>query len=300
MRHLVIGQRQKAPDFSAFHWSPHCCLITIGQHYVTTRVVHLPKRTETGLITESDQSRANHQLLQLCTVRTAWSDSDQAVRAVHSCKSWFKYLFRSVIMMFWHYITGSPSLALYHRFTVFGTISQVHRLWHYITGSPSLALYHRFTVFGTISQVHRLWHYITGSPSLALYPRFTVFGTISQVHRLWHYITGSPSLALYHRFTVFGTISQVQRLWHYITGSPSLALYHRFTVFGTVSQVHRLWHYITGSPSLALYHRFTVWVFIPPLPKIAHFSTKYFMLNKVYTDEGDKNSYITVCQVGIG
>ena len=87
MRHLVIGQRQKAPNFSAFHWSPHGCLITIGQHFVTTRVVHLPKRTETSLITESDQIRANHQLLQLCTVRTAWSKSDQAVRAVHSCKS---------------------------------------------------------------------------------------------------------------------------------------------------------------------------------------------------------------------
>ena len=88
MRHLVIGQRQKAPNFSAFHWSPHGCLITIDQHFVTTKVVHLPKRTETSLITESDQSRANHQLLQLCTVRTAWSDSDQAVRAVHSCNSW--------------------------------------------------------------------------------------------------------------------------------------------------------------------------------------------------------------------
>ena len=89
MRHLVIGQRQKAPNFSAFHWSPHGCLITIGQHFVTTRVVHLPKRTETSLITESDQSRANHQLLQLCMDCTAWSDLDQAVRAVHSCKSWF-------------------------------------------------------------------------------------------------------------------------------------------------------------------------------------------------------------------
>ena len=96
MRHLVIGQRQKAPNFSVFHWSPHGCLITIGQHFVTTRVVHLPKRTETSLITESDQSRANHQLLQLCTVRTAWSDSDQALRAVHSCKSWFSTAIYSI------------------------------------------------------------------------------------------------------------------------------------------------------------------------------------------------------------
>ena len=88
MKHLVIGQRQKAPNFSAFHWSPHGSRVSIGQHFVTTRVVHLPKRTETSLITESDQSGPNHQLLQLCTARTAWSDSDQAVRAVHSCNSW--------------------------------------------------------------------------------------------------------------------------------------------------------------------------------------------------------------------
>ena len=92
MKHLVIGQRQKAPNFSAFHWSPHSCVITIGQHFVTTRVVHLPKRTKTSLITESDQSRANHQLLQLCTARTALSDSDQAVKAVHSYKSWFDFI----------------------------------------------------------------------------------------------------------------------------------------------------------------------------------------------------------------
>ena len=88
MKHLVIGQRsKKAPNFSAFHLSPHGSLVSIGQNFVTKRVVHLPKRTETNLITESDQSRPNHQLLQLCTVRTAWSDSDQAVRAVHSCIS---------------------------------------------------------------------------------------------------------------------------------------------------------------------------------------------------------------------
>ena len=29
-----------------------------------------------------------NQLLQLCTARTAWSDSDQARRAVHSCNGW--------------------------------------------------------------------------------------------------------------------------------------------------------------------------------------------------------------------
>ena len=61
-KHLVIGQRRKAPNFSAFHWSPHGSLVSIGQYFVTTRVVHLPKRTETSLITESDQITSNHQL----------------------------------------------------------------------------------------------------------------------------------------------------------------------------------------------------------------------------------------------
>ena len=55
MKHLVIGQCYKAPNFSAFHWSPRCNLVSIGQHLVTTRAVNLPKRTETSLITESDR-----------------------------------------------------------------------------------------------------------------------------------------------------------------------------------------------------------------------------------------------------
>ena len=50
----------KAPYFSAFHWSPHGSLVSIGQNFVTKRVVHLPKGTETSLITESDQSEPNH------------------------------------------------------------------------------------------------------------------------------------------------------------------------------------------------------------------------------------------------
>ena len=54
IKHLVIGQNCKAPNFSAFHWSPQGSPVSIGQHFVTTRVVHLPKRTETRLITKSD------------------------------------------------------------------------------------------------------------------------------------------------------------------------------------------------------------------------------------------------------
>ena len=55
MKHLVIGPRQKAPNFSAFHWSLHGRMVSIGQHFVITRVVHLLKRAETSLITESDR-----------------------------------------------------------------------------------------------------------------------------------------------------------------------------------------------------------------------------------------------------
>ena len=44
VKNLVIGQRQKAPNFSAFHWLPHGSLISIGQHFITTRVVQLLKR----------------------------------------------------------------------------------------------------------------------------------------------------------------------------------------------------------------------------------------------------------------
>ena len=37
MKHLVISQRLKTPDFSAFHWSPRGSLVFIGQHFVSTR-----------------------------------------------------------------------------------------------------------------------------------------------------------------------------------------------------------------------------------------------------------------------
>ena len=56
MKYLVIGQRLKTPNFSAFHWSPCGSLVPNGQHFIATRIVHLPKSTERSLITESDQS----------------------------------------------------------------------------------------------------------------------------------------------------------------------------------------------------------------------------------------------------
>ena len=69
MKPLVIGQRQKAPNFLALHWSPHGSLVSAGQHFVTERVVHLPKRTKTSLITESDRCGPNHRIGPGCAGR---------------------------------------------------------------------------------------------------------------------------------------------------------------------------------------------------------------------------------------
>ena len=68
-KHLVFGQRQIASNTSAFQLSPHDCLVSSGQHYVTTGVVHLPKRTETSLITESDRRGPDHRIGPGCAGR---------------------------------------------------------------------------------------------------------------------------------------------------------------------------------------------------------------------------------------
>ena len=69
MKLLVIGQLQTAPIFSAFHWSPHGSLVFIGQNFVTTRVVRLPKKTEAILITETDRGGPNHRIGPGCAGR---------------------------------------------------------------------------------------------------------------------------------------------------------------------------------------------------------------------------------------
>ena len=66
MKHLVIGQRQKAFNFSAFHWSPHGSLVSIGQHLVFTNI-------NTDIEIKADLN----------------TEPDQAMWAVHSCNSWF-------------------------------------------------------------------------------------------------------------------------------------------------------------------------------------------------------------------
>ena len=70
MKYLVIGQRQKAPpNYSAFHWSSHGSLVSIGQHFIPTRVVHLPKSTVTSLITKLDRNGPNHRIGPGCVGR---------------------------------------------------------------------------------------------------------------------------------------------------------------------------------------------------------------------------------------
>ena len=50
MKHLVIGQRQKTPNFSAFHWSPCGSLVSIGQNH------------EGSTFTEKAQSKLNYRI----------------------------------------------------------------------------------------------------------------------------------------------------------------------------------------------------------------------------------------------
>ena len=71
MKHLVIGQHQKGPNFSAFHWSPHGSLVSIGQHFVTTNT-NTEIEIEAYLNTESDQAvRAVHSWFILLTITSS-------------------------------------------------------------------------------------------------------------------------------------------------------------------------------------------------------------------------------------
>ena len=88
MKHLVIGQRQKAPYFSAFHWSPQASLVSNWSAFRNHEGSTFTEKGRNKLNYRIEPNGPNHQRLQLCTAGIAWSDSDQAVRAVHSCNSW--------------------------------------------------------------------------------------------------------------------------------------------------------------------------------------------------------------------
>ena len=49
-------------------------------------VIVTQKRADFGLVIIDT---AQNQLLQRCTARTTWSESDQSVRTVHSCNTWW-------------------------------------------------------------------------------------------------------------------------------------------------------------------------------------------------------------------
>ena len=63
MKHLVIGQLQKPAKFSAFHWSTSRSQAFIGQLLVTSRVVHLPKRTVMVLLSRLRSRSETYVLL---------------------------------------------------------------------------------------------------------------------------------------------------------------------------------------------------------------------------------------------
>ena len=69
----LLVNAKKANSFSAFHWSPHGILVSIDQHFVTTRVVHLPKSTETSLITELDLITEPDPAVRPCVAAIAGS-----------------------------------------------------------------------------------------------------------------------------------------------------------------------------------------------------------------------------------
>ena len=55
MKHLVIGQHQKASNFSAFHWSPHSSLVS-GFHWSAFR------NHEGSTFTEKDRYKLNYRI----------------------------------------------------------------------------------------------------------------------------------------------------------------------------------------------------------------------------------------------
>ena len=54
MKHLVIGQRLKTPNFSAFHWSPHGSLVSIGQHFIII--------SQGSTFTEKDRNKLDYRI----------------------------------------------------------------------------------------------------------------------------------------------------------------------------------------------------------------------------------------------
>ena len=79
----------KAPDFSAFHWSARGSLVSIGQHFVITRVVQISKGRKQ--LNYRIGPRRSASVIKLVSDLT--TESDQTMRAVHRCNSWFDITF---------------------------------------------------------------------------------------------------------------------------------------------------------------------------------------------------------------
>ena len=81
-KHLVIGQRQKAPNFLAFHWSPHGSLVSIGQHFVTTNI-------NTEIEIEADLNTKSDQVCGLCIAAIAGF-------TLNSCKNIATFMLKNI------------------------------------------------------------------------------------------------------------------------------------------------------------------------------------------------------------
>ena len=88
MKHLVIGQRLKTSNFSAFHWSPRGNLVSIGRLFCSHKG---------STFTEKDRNKLNYRIRTKADLITSYCSyarpaqpglSDQAMPAMHSCISW--------------------------------------------------------------------------------------------------------------------------------------------------------------------------------------------------------------------
>ena len=75
---MYLNRIVKKNDFS---------LLSFSGHILSANAIQVLD-TEMPQVKFKNFKNYINQLLQLCTARTAWSKSDQAVRTVHSCNSW--------------------------------------------------------------------------------------------------------------------------------------------------------------------------------------------------------------------
>ena len=111
----IIKPANIAFDETSSYWSAPKRSEFLGFSLVATRLSDYHwsafRDHEGSTFTEKDRNKLTYRIgpkqsyLQAIAAmhgRTAWSDSDQAVRTVHSCKSWLKSIIRTHFRFFFH------------------------------------------------------------------------------------------------------------------------------------------------------------------------------------------------------